>query len=79
MKATSTDFQFPVYLFPLVKNLIGVIQKKEKSDWYDRPFNNLVDFWKERWSVPRSERLNKWQEFTADSFFKKIQRQLKEL
>ena len=67
------------YLFPLVKNLKDVIQKKQKPVWVDRPFNNLVDFWKERWAIPRAERMPEWKKFKSNKFFQKADKILKSL
>jgi hypothetical protein len=68
-----------VYLFPLVKNLTKVIQKNEKPLWYDRPFDELVEFWKYRWALPRSQRMQEWKQFNAVNFFKKAERMLREV
>lgn len=67
------------YLFPLVKNLREVIQKRKRPIWVDRPFNNLVDFWKERWAIPRAERMPEWENFNTNNFFKTTEKMLKEL
>ncbi|MCD6298909.1 MAG: DUF4338 domain-containing protein [Deltaproteobacteria bacterium] len=67
------------YLFPLAKNLKQVIQNKEKPHWYNRPFERLLTYWKERWAIPRAERISIWKGFRGDSFFKKSERMLKEL
>lgn len=67
------------YLFPLVKNLREVIQKGEKPIWVDRPLSNLVDFWKERWAIPRAERMLKWKNFSKDEFFKRVEKLIKSL
>jgi len=67
------------YLFPLVKNLRDIIQKRKSPIWVDRPFNNLVDFWKERWAISRAERMPEWENFNSNNFFKKTERMLKEL
>lgn len=67
------------YLFPLVKNLKEVIKKKEKPIYIDHPFNKLVDYWKERWALPRAERKPEWKDFSAEEFFKKAEKILKEL
>ncbi len=56
------------YLFPLVKNLKEVIHKKEEPIWLDRPFDNLVDYWKERWAIPRAKRKPKWKNFNKNAF-----------
>ncbi len=67
------------YLFPLVRNLKEVIHKREKPIWIDRPFGNLVDFWKERWAMPRAERMPEWGKFNSNNFLKKTEKMLMEL
>lgn len=67
------------YLFSFVKNLREVIQDSKNPVWSDRPFNQLVDYWKERWAIPRAERLPEWKNFDSDNFFKKAEAMLKEL
>ncbi|MBA7511968.1 hypothetical protein ES705_03967 [subsurface metagenome] len=67
------------YLFPLVKNLREVIRNKEDAVWYDRPFDELVDYWKKRWAVPRAERIPEWRDFKVNKFFKKINNELRKL
>ena len=67
------------YLFPLVKNLREVIQKRKEPIWVDRPFDKLVDYWKERWAKPRAERMTDWRNFNSNNFLKKTERMLKEL
>ncbi len=67
------------YLFPLVKNLREVIHDRQKPIWIDRPFMNLVDFWKERWALPRAERMPEWKNFDSTIFFQKAEKMLMEL
>jgi len=67
------------YLFPLVKNLRYVIQEKQEPIWVDCPFDKLVDYWKERWAIPRAERVPEWKDFNSKQFFKKVERILMEL
>jgi len=67
------------YLFPLVKNLKEVIERKKKPIYIDRPFNKLVDYWKHRWALPRAKRKPEWKDFEAKKFFKKVEKILKEL
>jgi len=67
------------YLFPLVKNLKEVIQNEEDAIWYNRPFAELVDYWKERWAIPRAERKPEWKDFRVDRFFKKVNNELRNL
>lgn len=67
------------YIFPLVKNLKEVIQSKEEPNWYNQPFDKLVEYWKGRWAIPRAERLPKWQTFDAGRFFGKVGKMLEKL
>lgn len=67
------------YLFPLVKNLKKVIKNKERPVYIDRPFNELVDYWKERWALPRAKRKPEWNKFESEKFFKEVEKTLKEL
>jgi len=67
------------YLFPLVKNLKEVINKGEKPIWIDRPFDKLVEYWKERWAIPRAERKPDWKNFNKNRFFRKIKKLIKEV
>jgi len=67
------------YLFSNVKNLQGVIQNGEKPIWYDRPFIELGNFWKERWCIPRSYRIDSWRNFDASKFFRKTEQVIKRL
>jgi peptidoglycan/LPS O-acetylase OafA/YrhL len=57
------------YVFENVSNLYGVIHKNETPSWYNRPFENLSEFWKTRWCVPRSQRTQKWKQFSSDEYF----------
>jgi len=67
------------YLFSLVRNLKEVIQKRKKPVYVDRPFNELVDYWKERWAIPRAERLTEWKDFSSEDFFRNVERTLERL
>jgi len=67
------------YLFPLVKNLKEVIHQGEEPIWIDRPFDKLVDYWKERWAIPRAERMPEWRDFNSNKFFKRVEKILKEV
>lgn len=60
------------FLFSLVKNLKEVINIGEEPIWVDRPFNELVNFWKERWCIPRAERKPQWKNFNVNRFFNKL-------
>ena len=60
------------YLFSNVSNLKRVITNNEKPNWYNRPFEDLTEYWKERWCVPRSKRVTKWKSFDQEKFIEEI-------
>lgn len=64
------------YLFPLVKNLKEVIHNSQKPIWVDRPFPKVTAYWKERWAIPRAERMPEWKSFNSEKYFKKVDRML---
>lgn len=64
------------YLFSNISNLLGVINKNEKPQWYDRPFDELFVFWKKRWCIPRSARTNCWKNFNSTKYFNDVKNQL---
>lgn len=61
-----------VYLFPLVENLIETIQDKESPKYLDYPFWELLNFWKKRWCVPRSSRVDSWKYFNKEQFIDEV-------
>lgn len=67
------------YLFPLVKNLKEVIYGNAEPIWFDRPFDKLALYWKERWAIPRAKRKPNWVNFEVKEFFKNVEELLKEL
>lgn len=67
------------YFFPNAKNLQNVIHKNKRPLWYNRPFKELSNFWKERWCIPRSKRIDNWKGFDSDKFFRKTELQIKRL
>ena len=60
------------YLFPLASNLRMVIKNNEHPEYINRPFNLLVDYWKERWALPRAKRKPEWKEFKVSDFFDNV-------
>jgi hypothetical protein len=64
------------YLFSNVRNLQEVIQKNEVPQWYDRPFEQLLDFWKKRWCIPRSHRTGSWKHFDSSAYFNDVEDQI---
>ena len=57
------------YLFPLVSNLKMVIKNKEQPEYVNRPFDQLSEYWKERWALPRARRKPEWRDFKVSDFF----------
>lgn len=68
------QIQREYYLFNHVKNLSNVIHRGKKAQYINRPFDELVDFWKERWCLPRSSRIDTWKEFDPKTIFKEVKR-----
>jgi hypothetical protein len=64
------------YIFPLVKNLKEVIHNRQKPQWYDRPLPKLLEFWKTRWALPRSQAMDNWKNFQSEIFFNKAENDL---
>jgi hypothetical protein len=58
------------FLFPTTLNLEQVISLNEKPVYFDRPLDDLLSFWKQRWALPRSERDNSWDSFNARNFIR---------
>lgn len=67
------------YLFAFVKNLREVICLHQEPVWFNRPFHELQDYWKERWAIPRAERKPEWKDFKAVKFFEEVEKILGEL
>jgi hypothetical protein len=67
------------FLFPLVNNLREVIQRLEQPLWYDRPFGELQEYWKNRWALPRIKRKNTWKDFNLMTFFREFEEILDQL
>lgn len=67
------------YLFPLVKNLREVICQHQEPVWFDRPFQELEGYWRERWAMPRAARKPEWKRFKTAEFFEKAGRLLEKL
>jgi uncharacterized protein YnzC (UPF0291/DUF896 family) len=79
-----SDFQYhrikrEFYLFSFVNNLRGIIHNNQEPIWYNRPFNKLVDYWKQRWAIPRTLRTSEWRNFQSNTFFENAEKMLEEL
>lgn len=67
-----------VYLFPMVKNLEGVIQKNEKPIWIQRPVKSVSDYWKEHWAKPRAKKRKEYLDFFGKKFMTETIEELKQ-
>jgi len=79
-----TSFEFhgikrEFYLFPFVKNLREVIHHQQKPAWFDHPFHELENYWRERWAMPRAARKPEWKRFKTAEFFEKTGKMLGKL
>lgn len=69
-EGTTHGVKRAVYLFPLVKNLKGVIADNKRPIWVRRNTEELTNYWKEKWAKPRAEKNNTYLTFKADNFLK---------
>ena len=60
--------QRAVYLFPLARSLNSVIKENKRPVWFRRDIEEMTDFWKERWALPRLQRNKKYLEFNGEKF-----------
>lgn len=60
-----------VFLFRLVQNLEAYMEGHDAEPVYrDLPFTELVAWWRERWLLPRAERVDGWQEWRKDEIMR---------
>lgn len=64
------------YLFSNVNNLVQVINNNKSPIWYNRPFDDLSEYWKARWCLPRSIRKTKWKSFCFNAFFREASKMI---
>lgn len=56
-----------VFLFRLVNNLEAYIEGRDAEPVYrNLPFSDLVAWWRERWLLPRAERVDGWREWRKE-------------
>lgn len=56
------------FLFPLINDLENYMNGTESQPKYnDLPFQDLAEFWKERWLLPRSARVDGWHKWDSDT------------
>lgn len=61
-----------VYLFPFAKNLKNIIQNDVRPIWHHRSVEELTDYWKTRWALPRAEKNTSYKEFNYKDFRKRV-------
>ncbi|WAM36549.1 DUF4338 domain-containing protein [Caldicellulosiruptor acetigenus] len=68
--------QREVYVFPLIKNLHEYVRAPDttRPDYYDYPFSELANYWKERYCLPRSKRNREWQAWRKEQAWQDIAR-----
>lgn len=55
------------YLFPLIANLEGYLAGRTKRPaYYRQSFRDVSDYWRERWLLPRAERVPTWKGWHRD-------------
>lgn len=65
--------QREAFLFPLVNNLKEYLEGNEVTPLYrNLPFNNLMNYWKSRWMIPRSKRVNHWRTYENSELLKTL-------
>lgn len=53
-----------VYLFQLARNLVEYMEgRASRPIYYHRSFDDLAAWWRERWLLPRSERVDGWRKW----------------
>lgn len=57
------------YIFPIAKNLNNVIKRGVKPVYFQRSVDELTDYWKTRWALPRLSRELAWSNFCLENFF----------
>jgi len=56
-----------VYLAPLATNAAAFLRNEAKQlRWYHRPLGSIVEYWRERWLLPRASRSTTYHDFNKD-------------
>lgn len=65
--------QREVFLFRLIDNLEEYLEGRITEPSYrDLPFDMLVEWWRERWLLPRLQRVNDWQTWRKTSLYDRL-------
>lgn len=57
-----------LYLFPFVENLKDVIKNNSKPIWVHRNIEEITEYWKNRWALPRAYKKDEYKNYNADLF-----------
>lgn len=64
-----------IFLVPLAQNYREYLLGKDKTPlFFDRDFEQITQFFKNRWMIPRSQRVNDWREWTIQDTLEIIQK-----
>lgn len=56
--------QREAFLFPLITNLKKYLESNsDKPKYFNRPFDDLAEYWLDRWMLPRSKRVTHWRNY----------------
>ena len=62
-----------VFLYPLIDNLESYMAGDSKEPVYkNMPAKDLVDFWRDRWLLPRTSRVNHWPHWSKDEMLNNL-------
>lgn len=65
--------QREAFLFRLIDNLEDYMEGRTTTPKYrDLPFNDLANFWKERWLLKRAERVDSWHQWESKDIAKSL-------
>lgn len=60
-----------VYIAPLAENSAAFLRgESERLRWYARPFDEIVNAWRERWLLPRATRDVSYQTFNNEDWYR---------
>jgi hypothetical protein len=58
-----------VYVAPLARNSVAFLNgRASRLQWHHRPLGDLVQFWRDRWLLPRASRDTSYRQFDASSW-----------
>jgi len=61
------------FLFRLVSNLEDYLAGRTQTpDYFDYPFNELAQYWKERWLIARAQRVDGWHQWESQKIVERL-------